>query len=208
MPPNTDRLALLGLARLIESREDATGRHVDRIAEFSLLLAREFNRTATPDDRQIIGEANEFAEAAMLHDIGKVCIPDAILLKPGKLTAAEFEAVKSHTVHGSIVVASDSLSLFHRLAREITRSHHEKWDGAGYPDGLKGAAIPLAARIVAVADAYDALASGRCYKPATTHERSIEIIARAAGAHFDPSLVECLLSIATEFNAVRQKLAS
>jgi putative two-component system response regulator len=134
-----------------------------------------------------------------LHDIGKVRIPDAILLKPGRLSPEEFEVMKLHTVHGRDAIAAVERELgfsnaFLRFAREITYSHQERYDGSGYPQGLAGDAIPVAARLVAVADVYDALVSERVYRPAFTHETAIELIRQGSGEQFDPDVVDALLA--------------
>jgi putative two-component system response regulator len=146
-------------------------------------------------------------KSAPLHDIGKVGIPDAILLKPGPLTPDEFEIMKRHTVIGrdAILAAEsklDSANSFLTLARHIAVSHHEKWDGTGYPQGLKGEEIPLSARLMALADVYDALISRRTYKAAISHEKSLEIIADGKGRHFDPDAADAFLSIEGEVRAI------
>jgi len=130
--------------------------------------------------------------AAPLHDIGKIGIPDDILLKPGRYEPREFERMKTHTVIGAAIVQESSFELL-KLAGAIARWHHEKWDGTGYPDGLRGEDIPLAARIVALADYYDALTHERPYKRAWTREETIEEIKRQRGQHFDPAIVDAFL---------------
>jgi putative two-component system response regulator len=146
-------------------------------------------------------------KSAPLHDIGKIGIPDHILLKPARFTAEEFEVMKRHTVIGrdAIQTAEKKLSVpvsFLRMAREIAYSHQEKWDGSGYPEGLAGEAIPIAARLMAVADVYDALISRRVYKPPFTHEEAVEIIRQGAGTHFDPDVAEAFLRIASRFQEI------
>ncbi len=202
-PTEADRHAYLTLARLVESREDPTGRHVDRISAFTRLLAVELSAKGVIDHVEI----DDIASAAALHDLGKAAIPDVILFKPGKLTPSEFQSTQQHTTHGAAAFSPNSDVPFHRLAYAIIRSHHEKWDGTGYPDGLVGENIPFPARIVAVADAYDALTSSRVYKPATSHERSVGIITRASGAHFDPTVVASFEALAPEFDTTRRRLA-
>ncbi|HHY52710.1 MAG TPA: HD domain-containing protein, partial [Clostridiales bacterium] len=141
--------------------------------------------------------------ASPLHDIGKGGIPDAILLKPGKPTPEEFEIMKTHVTVGHKTLASVqeqcAVNAFLQTGMEITLCHHEKWDGSGYPNGLKGEAIPLSARIMALADVYDALRSKRVYKDGFSHEESVEIIRRESGRHFDPHLVELFLQHHQEF---------
>jgi putative two-component system response regulator len=138
-----------------------------------------------------------------LHDIGKVAIPDAVLLKPGKLTPDEFEVMKTHTITGArtlgAALASHPEADFLVMAKQIAESHHERFDGSGYPQGLKGTSIPLCGRIVALADVYDALTSKRVYKEAFSHERAREIIVQGAGSHFDPDLVAAFLATEREF---------
>lgn len=202
-PTDPSRHAYLVVARLIESREDPTGRHVDRIAAFSRLLATDLASKGELDPSEI----DDLASAAALHDLGKAAVPDAILLKPGKLNPAEFETIQQHATDGAKAFAPDSADPFHRLVHAIIRSHHEKWDGTGYPDGLAGEDIPLPARIVAVADAYDALTSTRAYKAAASHERSVSIITRASGAHFDPAIIKSFRSLTSEIDATRRRLA-
>ena len=153
---------------------------------------------------------NMLYKSAPLHDIGKVGIPDSILLKPGRLTAEEFETMKTHTTLGrdAIVQAEKSLGMkvdFLQLAKEIAYSHQEKWDGTGYPEGLLGDAIPISARLMAIADVYDALISRRIYKDPMPHEQAIEIIKAGRGQHFDPDLVDAFMDIHTTFKAIAEQ---
>lgn len=139
-------------------------------------------------------------------------IPDRILLKPGKLTPEEFEIMKTHTTLGrDAIVAAESETTqdnpFFRYAKEITYSHQEKWDGSGYPEGLIGNNIPLSARLMAVADVYDALISARVYKPAYTHENAVEIIRNGRGSHFDPDMVDAFLTLSQEFRRIAKRFA-
>lgn len=174
------------LARAAEYRDGATHEHTERVASLAAELAEE------------LGWAPERVEllrlAAPLHDIGKLAVPDAILLKPGKLTEEEFEQVKVHAEAGASIL-SDTRSDVLAMGREIARSHHEWWDGSGYPRGLRGTAIPEAGRIVALADVYDALTSQRPYKDAWSHERAREEIVRLRGRQFDPDLVDAFLRL-------------
>jgi putative two-component system response regulator len=144
--------------------------------------------------------------AAPLHDIGKVGIPDKILLKPGKLTHEEFDIMKTHTTIGAAtleqVQARYPGNAFVNMGIALTRSHHEKWDGTGYPDGLAGKEIPLSGRIMALADVYDALRSNRPYKEAFSHEKSVGIILSGKGSHFDPAVVDAFEACAAEFAAL------
>jgi len=150
-----------------------------------------------------------FFKSAPLHDIGKVGIPDAILLKAGKLSDDEFAIMKTHPMLGAdaITVAERWLgsNSFLKTAREIAVSHHEKWDGSGYPHGLRGEEIPLAGRIMAVVDVYDALVSKRVYKPAVTHGKAVELIISDAGSHFDPDVIAAFESTLDEFVAIREQ---
>ncbi len=194
-----------GLARI---RDVETGRHLERMAKYSRLIGRGVAGRYGLDD-----EAIEYLHLfAPLHDIGKVGIPDAILLKPGKLDPDEFEIMKTHTTLGfeAIVRAESSLGHsmpFLRFAKEITLSHQEKWDGSGYPQGLAGEAIPVSARLMALADVYDALISRRVYKPAFTHEEARDIIVSGRGRHFDPDVVDAFIALESEFRTIAQRFA-
>ena len=146
-------------------------------------------------------------KAAPLHDIGKVGVAGLILHKRGKLTAGEFEQMKLHTVYGRGAIAGVEQTLggtnrFLRYASEITYSHHEYWDGSGYPQGLAGEAIPLSARLMAVADVYDALISARPYRPAFTHETAVELIRQGRGEHVDPDVVDAMLAVEEKFKVI------
>ena len=187
------------LSSLIESRDENTGEHVHRTKDYVGLLAREMAQ-----DEAFRGQLNdelieEMENAAPLHDIGKIAVSDTILLKPGKLTPEEFEIIKLHTTKGGDMIRNlfGNLDdpLFLQLAEDIAVSHHEWWDGSGYPDGKKGEEIPLAARIMAVADVYDALVSDRVYKKAVPKEEALEIIYSEAGTHFDPDIIRILKNI-------------
>jgi putative two-component system response regulator len=149
-------------------------------------------------------------KSAPLHDIGKVGIPDKILLKPGKLTPEEFEIMKTHTTLGRDAIEQAERQLgtpveFLKVAKEIAYSHQEKWDGSGYPEGLAGDGIPVSARLMAVADVYDALISRRVYKPAFTHERAVELISEGRGKHFDPDITDAFMEIREEFRTIAKK---
>ncbi|MFH0995883.1 MAG: HD domain-containing phosphohydrolase [Pseudomonadota bacterium] len=152
----------------------------------------------------------DISNASPLHDIGKVGISDNILLKPGKLTAEEFEVMKTHAMIGANTLQAARKkypkNAFINMGIAIARSHHEKWDGSGYPDGLVGEDIPLSARIMAVSDVYDALRSKRPYKPAFTHEKSCEIIMEGAGRHFDPAVIHAFTAVEAEFADIRERM--
>lgn len=174
------------LARAAEYRDDATGEHARRVGQLAALIAE---RAGLP------AEICELIErAAPLHDVGKVAVSDLILLKPGKLTADEFEAVKSHTSVGGEILGRSRSSLL-RMSEQIALTHHEWWDGSGYPSGLAREQIPISGRIVALADVYDALTNERPYKEAWPPERALEEIVRLSGRQFDPELVEHLAAL-------------
>jgi len=185
--------AIQRLAIAAELRDAGTGKHIYRMSRYCQILAR------------AIGFSKEQAELLLttspLHDIGKIAIPDNILLKPSSLDAHEFEIIKTHTTLGAQML-SGSESVFLRMAETIALSHHEKWDGKGYPYGLKGEEIPLLGRICAVSDVFDALSSARPYKRAWTFEETIAEITRLKGTHFDPELVEAFLDISKDIKAV------
>lgn len=203
--------AIFGLARLAECRDDATGAHLMRIREYTRILAVELARD--PDFAGVVTMTfiEELCLSSVLHDIGKVGIPDTILLKPDQLTETEFETMKRHCEFGSTALSSaekDSASLsFLRMGQDITRFHHERWDGLGYPHGLAGTEIPLSARIVTLADVYDALTSSRPYKSAYSHEQAREIIVRESGLRFDPNIVKAFLMREEDFKIARTNLS-
>jgi putative two-component system response regulator len=181
------------LARAAEFRDDNTGQHTERVGQMASLLARELG---LPD-----AQVSLIRRAAPLHDVGKIGIPDAILLKLGKLTSAEFELVKTHTTIGARILSGSRFSLL-RLAEEIAFSHHERWDGSGY-EGLIGDRIPLAGRIVTVADVFDALTQKRPYKPAWPVKEAVAEIERQRGRQFDPNIVDAFLRIIEHQNGAR-----
>ncbi|MCH8147390.1 MAG: response regulator, partial [Planctomycetes bacterium] len=194
---------VIGLAKLAEHRDADTGKHLERVTQYALLLAGKL-RKSPPYTSTIDDCFRENLEQAMpLHDIGKVAVSDAILLKPGRLTDAEFTAMKRHTVVGASAIQSmvDQApdAGFLAMARDIAFCHHERCDGTGYPRGLKGDQIPLAARIAAVADAYDALTTVRPYKAAFSHEKAVDIIRGTSGSHFDPKIVASFLCVEKQF---------
>jgi len=195
--------AIIGsMAILAEHRDQGTGEHIRRTKTYvQRLLELSGGESLYPPEHLPL-----LAQAAILHDIGKVGVPDGILLKPGKLTPEEFEIVKRHTVIGGDVLGEAARILgeapFIHYARQIIEFHHEKWDGTGYPHGLKGEEIPFIARVMAIADVYDALVSERPYKGPIAHEEAVAIIAEGAGTHFDPRLVDVFLACADEFKAI------
>ncbi len=203
-------ITIFALAKLADSRDRETGEHLERMREYSRVLARHL---ATLDKyRDIID--GEFISAiyrtSPLHDIGKVGIPDRILCKPGRLTAEEFDVMKTHTTIGAdtldAALRQHPEARFLQLARDIALTHHERYDGTGYPHGLAGEQIPLCGRIVALADVYDALTSERVYKPAYTHEEARAIIVEERGRHFDPDLVDAFIAHQGYFLALSEAL--
>jgi len=197
---------IYSLVKLAESRDHNTGEHILRVAELCKVLAA---RLRSKDKyRHYINEdyIDNIYKAAPLHDIGKVGIPDTILLKPGKLTPEEFEIMKTHTVIGENTLLEVKQKYpgykFLEMAVHITRHHHERWDGTGYPDGLSGDKIPLSARIMALADTYDALRTKRIYKEAYSHDESLGIIGHSSGNHFDPEIVEAFLECEKEITTI------
>ncbi|MFC5472128.1 HD-GYP domain-containing protein [Cohnella suwonensis] len=181
----SEMLQLLGRAG--EFRDDMTGQHTVRVGSLSGLIAKQFGLSDH--------EADLIRRAAPLHDIGKIGIPDELLLKPGRYEPEEFERMKEHALIGESILAGSTFEVL-KLAGTIARSHHERWDGNGYPQGLRGEEIPVAARIVALADFYDALTHERPYKRAWTHEEALEEIMRQRGLHFDPRVVDAWLALA------------
>lgn len=198
---------IIAMASLAESRDADTGNHIRRTQHYVAALARQLRFHTRYTGELTDDHIALLFRAAPLHDIGMVGVPDEILLKAGKLTRAEFDTMKLHTVYGRDAIAGVERTLggsnqFLRYAGEITYSHHEYWDGSGYPQGLAGHAIPLSARLMAIADVYDALISARRYRPAFTHETAVELIRQGSGEHFDPDLVDAMLAIEEQFNNI------
>ena len=198
---------VLSMASLAETRDNETGNHLRRTQHYVKRLAQQLRlnpRFAEElDDRCI----DLLFKSAPLHDIGKVGIPDSILLKPSRLDPAEFEIMKTHTTLGRDAIAHAEQALGHevpflRFAKEIALSHQEKWDGSGYPEALVGEAIPLSARLMALADVYDALISKRVYKPAFTHEDSVRMILEGSGTHFDPDVAQAFQAVQEDFRQI------
>ena len=195
----TQKATIFGLAKLADSRDKYTGEHLDRVRILCREIALELGRDDRYQDRIDAGFVDNLTDSCSLHDLGKVAIPDAILLKPGPLTAEEYDVIKLHTSIGGEALRDMDEKLgqasFISMGREIALFHHERYDGGGYPDGLKGEEIPLSALIVAIADTYDALTSDRCYQPERPHAEAVEIITRERGAHFHPDIVDAFLRI-------------
>jgi len=204
-------VAILAMAKLAESRDFETGLHVERVGRYSRILAKDllqnnkYVETISPNFPALL----ELTSA--LHDIGKVGIPDAILLKPDRLNDDEFNIMKKHAEIGAATLAS-ALEVypdadFLRMAYDIALSHHERWNGSGYPNKIAGEAIPLSARIVAIADVYDALTSRRVYKPSMEHTAARLIILNESGKHFDPAIVDAFLRVESEFVKISSELS-
>lgn len=198
---------IMSMASLAETRDNETGNHIRRTQNYVAALARQLKHLPRFSSELTEENIELLYKSAPLHDIGKVGIPDNILLKPGKLDSDEFEIMKMHTTYGRETILSVERYLgesneFLRFAREITYSHQEKWDGSGYPENLSGDAIPISARLMAVADVYDALISKRVYKPAFSHEEAIDIMRKGRGSHFDPDILDVFLKITDEFREI------
>ena len=206
-------VTIMAMASLAETRDSDTGNHIRRTQHYVKVLAQHLRKhprfaSVLDDDRYIA----LLFKSAPLHDIGKVGIPDRILLKPGKLTFEEFEIMKTHTTLGrdAIQSAEEHLGMkveFLNLAKEIAYGHQEKWDGSGYPQGAAGEAIPVGARLMAVADVYDALISRRVYKEGMPHDKAAAIIVQGRGQHFDPDIVDAFVAVQDQFQAIAQRFA-
>ncbi len=183
------------LANAAEYRDEATSRHVQRISLFSGCIARQLNVG--------VKMVEWISKAASLHDVGKIGIPDRILLKPGKLDEAEWQIMKEHCVIGKNILENSKIS-FIKLAEIIAYTHHEKWDGSGYPRGLKGEAIPFAARITSLADAFDVMTSRRPYKEPFPVEKAFRIIREDTGTHFDPAVVKAFFAASDEILSIKK----
>ncbi len=204
---------IASLAIMAEYRDPETGGHIQRTKAYVQALAAALNKKKP--QLLSIYQCDLLFQAAPLHDIGKVAIPDAILLKPGRLTAAEFSVMEKHTLFGSEAIRRTATiygenELLH-VAALIAEFHHEKWDGTGYPHGRAGKAIPICARLMAVADVYDALISKRPYKPALNHQEAVKIILEGDGytspEHFDPQVLACFAEIHPQFDRIAQEFS-
>lgn len=214
----TQTVAIEALASLAEYRDAETAQHLHRIRVFVQILAKKMQTNPAFRDYLRVNKTyiEDLAHASVLHDIGKIAVPDRILLKPGKLTDHEFDIIKTHTTLGSEILGAADRQFRERigkqsyltLARAIAQSHHEKWNGSGYPEGLAGENIPLAARIVAVCDVYDAVTSDRVYKKAWSHEQAIQMIKENSGLHFDPVITGIFLEIHEAFQREKISIAS
>jgi putative two-component system response regulator len=205
-------VTILALASLAETRDTDTGNHLWRTQRYILALAQELK--SHPNFRDYLTDTAIMLifKSAPLHDIGKVGIPDRILMKPGRLDPDEFKVMQSHARLGwnAIDHAEKALGTsveFLKIAKEITLHHHEKWDGTGYPEGRRGAAIPVPARLMAVADVYDALISRRVYKEGMPHQKAAQIVVEGRGTHFDPDMVDAFLKVQEQFSEIAEQYA-
>jgi putative two-component system response regulator len=207
----TQDVTIRSLASLAETRDNETGGHIQRTQNYVGVLAMELAKTPEFQNINKPELLRLMEKSAPLHDIGKVGVPDSILLKPGKLTDEEFDEMKKHTVYGkeALLRAEKDLgsSSFLRVAREIAYTHHEKWTGGGYPENINGEAIPVSGRIMAIADVYDALISKRVYKPPFSHSKAVGIIEEGAGSHFDPRMVKVFLGMNEKFREIALEFA-
>lgn len=202
---------IFSLAKLADSRDPETGEHLQRMREYARLLATQLSKSEKYRE-DIDGDYIAMIYmTSPLHDIGKVAIPDSVLLKPGRLTEEEYDVMKTHASIGANTLAEAAAEYpdakYLEMAFDLTRSHHERFDGKGYPAGLAGTDIPLCGRIVALADVYDAMTSDRVYRGAMSHEETRDMIVRDSGSHFDPDVVQAFLELESEFLAVREQYA-
>ncbi len=206
----SQEVTMVALASLAETRDNETGNHILRTQHYVLALAKHLRGHARFSAALSEEAVDRLFKAAPLHDIGKVGIPDRILLKPGRLDADEFEIMKTHTTLGRDAIENALKRVgvhipLLEIAKEIALSHQEKWDGSGYPEGLAGEAIPLSARLMAVADVYDALISRRVYKAPMSHEQASEIIAAGRGRHFDPDISDAFVVLEQQFRSISSR---
>jgi len=207
----TRDVAIFALAKLAESRDPDTGAHLERVRRYSRILAQQLS--GVPEfESQIDDNYIELIYlTSPLHDIGKVGIPDSVLLKPGRLTPEEFDIMKTHAMIGARTLDAALHeypgATFLQMARDIAASHHERFDGSGYPNQLKGAEIPLCGRIVALADVYDALTSKRVYKDAFGHVHARKVIVEESGTHFDPGVIDAFLECEEQFVEIHRQFA-
>lgn len=207
----TRDLVIFSMARLVESRDEDTGHHLERVRAYCRTLGNALLGVDGLGEHVDAEFVRLLYQTSPLHDIGKVGVPDSVLLKQGRLSDSEFALMKRHTIIGAETLA-DALrhypnATFLRMALQVARSHHERFDGRGYPDGLSGQDIPLAARILALADVYDALRSRRAYKPPMSHEQAAGIIREGRGTHFDPAIADAFERCGTLFRSIADRLA-
>jgi response regulator RpfG family c-di-GMP phosphodiesterase len=201
---------ILVLADMVESRDQNTGEHVRKTAAYTGVIMRQLRKAHIYEDQLTDEYIEDVMHSAPLHDVGKIQVPDAILNKPGRLTDEEFAIMKTHTTAGSDIIqsaismVSEDDSGYLIEARNLAHYHHEKWNGSGYPDGLSGTDIPLSARIMAVADVFDALVSKRSYKDGFPFEKAMTIIEEGRGSHFDPAIVDAFMSASDEVRSIME----
>ena len=202
---------VMSFANLIENRDNNTGGHIKRTSRYVEIIADELRKRGYHKETLTKDYMTNLLKAAPMHDIGKVSVPDAVLQKPGKLTDEEFATMKKHAENGGDIIRETFRNLgdedFRRMAFEVSRYHHEKWNGRGYPDGLKADEIPLCARIMAVADVFDAISEKRCYRDAMPMEKCFSIISEGVGKDFDPIVAEMFLEIRDEIVSVRENIS-
>ncbi len=205
----TRDLAIFSMAKLAESRDPETGAHLERVRSYCRLLVERLAEQRKPGYPRDVDYARMIYLTSPLHDIGKLGVPDCVLLKPGRLSDREFEIMKTHTTVGAETLDGALREFpdasFLRMARDIAVTHHERFDGSGYPAGLAGEDIPLCGRVAALADVYDALTTKRVYKNAFSHEVSKSIIVEESGSHFDPDLVAAFLEMEDRFIEIAQR---
>jgi len=205
---NLQNAILKTVAEMVEFRDDITGTHIERTQSYLKALFEKMKEDGVYSAEIVSWDMNVFLQSAQLHDVGKIAIKDSILKKPGKLTPEEFEEMKAHTTFGKMIIDKISKSAvedsFLQHAKIFAISHHEKWDGTGYPYGLSGEVIPLQGRLMAIADTYDALISERPYKKAFTHEKALEIILEGKGKHYDPTLIDIFESLSYKFKEISE----
>ena len=203
---------VMGFATLVENKDGSTGGHIKRTTAYVKLIAEELKKRGHYEDVLTQEYVKNLCMAAPMHDIGKISVPDVILQKPGRLSAEEFEQIKNHTVSGGKIIQETFGHLgneqYAKMAYEVARFHHEKWNGKGYPDGLKRKEIPLCARIMAIADVFDAVSEKRCYRDALPMEKCFEIIQEGSGQDFDPMMVEVFLDIRERVENVHKEINS
>lgn len=201
---------VMGFATLVENKDGSTGGHIKRTTAYVKLLAEELRHRGYYRDILTKDYIKNLCQAAPMHDIGKIAVPDVVLQKPGRLTDEEFDIIKQHTVDGGRII-QDTFGhleddLYSKMAYQVARHHHEKWNGKGYPEGLKRRAIPLCARIMAVADVFDAISEKRCYRDAMPLDKCFQIIEEGSGQDFDPIIAEVFLDIRDKVEAIHNEI--
>ena len=202
---------VMSFANLIENRDNNTGGHIRRTSQYVKLIADGMREKGYHKNVFTKDYVNNLVKAAPMHDIGKISVPDAVLQKPGKLTDEEYDIMKKHSENGGKIIMETFSNFgneeFQKMAYEVARYHHEKWNGRGYPEGLKGEEIPLHARIMAVADVFDAVSEKRCYREAMPLDKCFEIIEQGSGQDFDPQVVEVFMEIRSQVESVHENFA-